>query len=157
MNINLSIKPISILLATSILLVSSVLVWKHYSKSKPSSGPTIAQKVQDAKKDLSSSKNEARTAEFKLFHRPKLKELPVLQVGSTVTLETLELLQLRETDTLDAVVKLDIALEKAETVIHLQDTQITQLEHQVTQLEYKVIIWKLIAGVIVVIAIIIIL
>jgi hypothetical protein len=149
-------RPITALLLSTILLVSSLLLYRSCSKSKFKSGPTIAQQVEEAKKDLSSSKKEARTAEFKLFHRTRLKDLPAIKVGSVITSETLELLQVRERDALDAVCKLDIALEKAEVVIRLEDTQIAQLEYQVTTTEHKVIIWKMIAGVIVIIAIVII-
>jgi hypothetical protein len=136
------------LLLITVLFISSVTIFRS-CKPQVKSGPSIAQQVQEAKQDLSSSKKEARTAEFKLLHRTRLKDLPAIKVGSVNTPETIELLQARDRDALDAVCKLDLALDKAEVVIRLEDTQVKQLEH-------KVILWKVISGVIVIIAIVII-
>jgi hypothetical protein len=136
------------LLLITVLFISSVTIFRS-CKPQVKSGPSIAQQVQEAKQDLSSSKKEARTAEFKLLHRTRLKDLPAIKVGSVITPETIELLQARDRDALDAVCKLDLALDKAEVVIRLEDTQVKQLEH-------KVILWKVISGVIVIIAIVII-
>jgi hypothetical protein len=141
-------KSITALLLTFIILTSSLLIFRAEFKNKPTC-PPVAKHVQEAKQDLSSSKNEARTAEFKILHRTRLKDLPAIKVGSVITSETLELLQARDRDALDAVCKLDLALDKADIVIKCQDIEITQLQH-------KVIMWKVISGVIVIIAIVII-
>jgi hypothetical protein len=138
-------KSIIALLLSLIILTSSLLIFRAEFKNKPTC-PPVAKQVQEAKQDLSSATKIASTAVSIVQNRPPLNTLPSVQVNTILTADTITLLQTREAEDLTAISTLQTVADKADIVIKCQDIQITQLQH-------KVILWKVISGVIVIIAI----
>jgi hypothetical protein len=132
----------------TVLLIVSVPIFRS-CKPQVKSGPSIAPHVQEAKQDLSSATKTASKAVSIVQNRPPLNTLPSVQVNTILTSETLTLLQTREAEDLTAISTLQTVIDKTDNVIKWQDIQIRKLEH-------KVILWKVISGVIVIIAILII-
>ena len=137
------------ILLTIILVSSSILAYyRLHNQSKTQNHPTIAQQVQDAKKGY----QEAKKASSKAVEQvKKLKPLDqVVQVGSVLTSEELSELQTRDTTELQAIQALQVSLASADQVISLQDTYIIQLKRDIW-------IFKIVAGLVILITIIVIL
>lgn len=140
----MSLKSIVSICLLIIFSVSTIALYQKFS-AKPI---PPKKKIEEAKKGYQDSKKKASEKVKEVHSRKPLEE--VVSVGSTVTAEVLEELQKREVQDISAIQAQSEALSKADEVIRNQDTYILSEEN-------KVIIWKIISGVIVVIAIIIIL
>jgi len=135
--VRVAVSAITIL---TILISSCILYRKASGLNKGNKHTTIAQEVQDAKKRYQEASNEASVSVAKVVNRKNIEV--VVKVGTILNQEEMTTLQTRERDDLSAIQALQTEVTAANNVIHLQDTEI--LENKT-----KLIIWKVIAGVLV--------
>lgn len=143
-----SFKSVLALFLTAVLVISSVKAY-FYFKS-PKSAQSMPQTIQRAKDDAQKAIEQAQKVTEPIKHRKPLKDIPSVQVGSVFTPEVVEELQKRESDDLAAISALEVGIAKQSQVIQAQDQYIIHLKREIW-------IVKVIAGVLIVVAVVVLL
>ena len=148
--IMINLKYISYLLIPILLVSSSYFAYYHlHSLNNNINHPTLPKVISEAKNELSEAKKQASVSVQKVLKRQQTKPLSeVVSVGTVLTLEKMTELQARETQDISAIQALQAVIAASDAVIAPQQALITELNH-------KVIIWKILSGIIIILAIII--
>lgn len=155
-------KTLSSLIITLTVLVSSFLVYTRYKELRQPSSTTTQEMLSKASMAVSAAtkasveaKREAVKQSWAIINRPKLATIPALKVGAVITQETQTLLLAREQQTFDTICSWDVAQEKAEKALVLQKEYTVLIEDQAEKNRNTVVLWQIISGAIIIIAIII--
>ena len=130
-----------------LLLVTIILGVIYYTGRHKIRTNLTHQLIDEEKKAVAVAALASKKSIAVIHNRPKLIDLPGIQVGVTITSDTLDLLKNREQQDMIAIEDCQVVVKAQATVIKTQDEYIVRLEH-------KVLIWRIISGVIVIIAII---